>query len=647
MSDQSTTTTSTPPTLIKTVQTGVIHDPATILPAMQAILAEARAWGLLGVDLEWDKYGRITWIGFGTAKRAVAFWRFTLPEAALKLACEAMADPGLVKLGHNGIQADRIMWERDLGPVSGMHSWQDCHLDATTEFLTERGWLRYRDIPHGLKIAAFDTATGRLSFEQPIARVSKLYSGQLFVLHTKHTHCDVTAAHRLWVRPRKRTSASWTGTFAAPWTFITAAEALAYSTDTFDMRVALEPGLHGLGRLDYAWHDLNLVRLAALYVTDGCLRIRPSSLDARSIIITQIKNGRANELLTSLMRKFPSSYRERRIVRLCKGKVKRLTECVWTFADPVVAQLFQRTFGRYSAQRTLLPDTIAAWSVAAREVFFETLFLGDGTILANGIRRYATASKALAGGVQILALSLGYTATIGRSGATYAVSCRLCASDDRTRAIRSRVKGQNGAFKHSRKVKNARVVCFTTPSGTLVTRSHGKPAFHGNSMLMHHAAFPGVAHDLQQVVSQFLVVPPWKSWREETQRQAAIAAKERAKQEKAIIKAKEKEAKAAIAAAAKAARDLAAEAAKFDKKKQHEARNAAAAAKKAEEKAAAKAEHEARNAAAKAAKAAEKAAAKAEHEARNAAAKAEKAAKKAAAQAEHEARIAQQREAKS
>lgn len=113
------------PTLIKTANQGVVTDPIKAVEAMRAIIADAWKWGLLGVDLEWDKHGRVTWIGFGTAARAFAFWHATLPEEALQLAREAMADPKLVKLGHNGIQADRPVWEREIGPVSGMGTWQD------------------------------------------------------------------------------------------------------------------------------------------------------------------------------------------------------------------------------------------------------------------------------------------------------------------------------------------------------------------------------------------------------------------------------------------------------------------------------------------------------------------------------------------
>jgi hypothetical protein len=95
---------------------------------------------------------------------------------------------------------------------------------------------------------------------------------------------------------------------------------------------------------------------------------------------------------------------------------------------------------------------------------------------------------------------------------------------------------------------------------------------------MHHVAFPGIDHDLQQVVSQFLCVPPWK-----VDHQRAIAeheakmryqeqvdranAKANAKAVKAIVHQNRQAEKAAEAADRKAKRIA-----------DHEARNAALAA---------------------------------------------------------------------
>jgi uracil-DNA glycosylase family 4 len=95
-----------------------------------------------------------------------------------------------------------------------------------------------------------------------------------------------------------------------------------------------------------------------------------------------------------------------------------------------------------------------------------------------------------------------------------------------------------------------------------------------DTLLLHHAAFPGIDHDLQQVVSQFLCVPPWKV--DHGRQIAEYKAQE--KVEAKAVKAAEKEVKKAV------------------RMSEHEAKNAKAAADKLVRKAAKQAEHEARNA---------------------------------------------------
>jgi uracil-DNA glycosylase family 4 len=104
----------------------VVTKPEEAEAAMRAVLDEARAWGMLGIDLEWTKEGRITWLGLGhggkwsggAEGRSVAFWKDAIPEAVLKLAADAIADETLPKLIHN-LQADKEVWEREIGPMRG------------------------------------------------------------------------------------------------------------------------------------------------------------------------------------------------------------------------------------------------------------------------------------------------------------------------------------------------------------------------------------------------------------------------------------------------------------------------------------------------------------------------------------------------
>jgi len=123
-----------------------------------------------------------------------------------------------------------------------------------------------------------------------------------------------------------------------------------------------------------------------------------------------------------------------------------------------------------------------------------------------------------------------------------------------------------------------------------------------DSMLMHHVACPGIDHDLQQVASQYLCVPPWKV-------DHARRAAEWAAQQREVVKVEKEKEKAAK---------------KVIRMTEHEQRNAAKAAEKAAKKATRQAEHEARNAQLKAEGEARKAQRQAEHEARNTALAAEK-----------------------
>jgi uracil-DNA glycosylase family 4 len=109
-----------------------------------------------------------------------------------------------------------------------------------------------------------------------------------------------------------------------------------------------------------------------------------------------------------------------------------------------------------------------------------------------------------------------------------------------------------------------------------------------DTLLLHHAAYPGIDHDLQQVVSQQLCVPPWKV--DHARQIAEYKAKEKAEMQAA--KVAEKEAKKAARVA------------------EHEAKNAKAAADKAARQAQKQADHEARNAQLHADKEARKAAKK-------------------------------------
>lgn len=126
----------------------VVHEVDDVLPEMTTILKDVYEWGILGLDLEWicadspnplDALGAgahraiITWVGVGCGTRAVSFkwealWADYERSAAtiawspsgLEALQAAMADENLPKLCHNK-QADKAVWEAQVGPIRGRH----------------------------------------------------------------------------------------------------------------------------------------------------------------------------------------------------------------------------------------------------------------------------------------------------------------------------------------------------------------------------------------------------------------------------------------------------------------------------------------------------------------------------------------------
>jgi uracil-DNA glycosylase len=103
-----------------------------------------------------------------------------------------------------------------------------------------------------------------------------------------------------------------------------------------------------------------------------------------------------------------------------------------------------------------------------------------------------------------------------------------------------------------------------------VGRTHGRWL---DTMLLHHVAYPGIDHDLQQVVSQHLCVPPWKVDHARAIAEHKAQEREELQRQKEIEKEKKKAERMAA----------------------HEAKNAQAAADKAAKSARKQADHEERN----------------------------------------------------
>jgi hypothetical protein len=127
------------------------------------------------------------------------------------------------------------------------------------------------------------------------------------------------------------------------------------------------------------------------------------------------------------------------------------------------------------------------------------MICGDGTFhKKKGHRVFYTYSKKMAEALHTLLMLNGYNAQLyGGEKGSY---CRLYESSFKRKdsvvnpsyqIFISKFNSQYHVVKKGehwviRAVENERIVCFTTPYGTLVTRNNSKLAFHGNSKNMMH-----------------------------------------------------------------------------------------------------------------------------------------------------------------
>jgi DNA polymerase I-like protein with 3'-5' exonuclease and polymerase domains/uracil-DNA glycosylase len=379
---------------------------------------------------------------------------------------------------------------------SVMKQWSDCHIESETEFLTEYGWRAFDDVGEA-RLATINQTTQELEWQLPFDKVDKPFSGEAYVIESQKTRAVVTGNHRMWHQPvRRRAKQNLVG----DWEFKSLEDVLC-GPDRMNVLRAPLPTTTGEVPAD----TLAYGKLLGLLVADGSFTWRGDRL--RGFSISQIVGGRAEPLLLGLAKEF-DLIRRGPVVRAESWRSTPCPEFHWVSENPHLAQQLLGQIGRYSVERRL-PATLLTTPYAYRQAVMEGLDAGDGSQYRKA-RLYKTFSAGLADDVQALAISLGWPCSIHREGKTWVVLMRPDLSNIEQIAPRLTTKVRN-AHVTSQHFENDRIVCFSVPNETLVTRSRRKPAFYGNTMIAHHDTDSNdLPHDLGFVVRQFTEAPLWK-----------------------------------------------------------------------------------------------------------------------------------------
>lgn len=351
----------------------------------------------------------------------------------------------------------------------------DCYLDDT-EFLTERGWKRYDEIGEDERLATLNQATSGIEYQHFTERVAKPFSGQIGVVHGRHTRCAVTLNHRMWVSPgRRRAANNFSSAYhpeVAEWHIAPLTELVEGRRSDFHVRVTGAPSQPEHKVKD---HYLNLM---GAYVSEGCVGKRLKDGTASVLRISQKEGGDLQPFMECLEDTQPEwGFRRFSHLHDEDWRSEPCNEIIWTVAHREIAVRMEHECGSGSSNKRLPPWTR---DLSQRQVklLLETMVAGDGSVRKHS-RIYHTSSKRLADDIQAMCVHAGIVSHVWGPYEPDGMFQVYLGPEQEVVPVSFRGSG-SGSFEIE-DVCDARIVCFTVPNEILVTRRHGKVAIQGNT----------------------------------------------------------------------------------------------------------------------------------------------------------------------
>lgn len=347
----------------------------------------------------------------------------------------------------------------------------DCYLDDT-EFLTRRGWFAYDQITEDDELATINQQSGSVEFQRPTERVEKPYSGPILTSKTFYSDWAVTPNHRMRVAKMNRGAGGinprrYDAKNAGEWEFRTAANV---TTLDWYQQVTAMP------RTDEFPVSDPYLALVGAFVSEGCVGHYRKDGSASVLSMCQADGGRLHKTMELAATEF--NFRVYR--RPARGD-NRKPGTVWNLADRTVAADLAKSCGTLSANKRL-PSWTLDLSGRQANVLLDALLSGDGTPLRKSTWVYYTISAGLAGDVQALAILAGRRANLLGPYEPQQIYQVLIHDPGDTAYAAFR-----GRDIKTMMVANRRIVCFTVPNETLITRRNGHVAMHGNTKTGYHA----------------------------------------------------------------------------------------------------------------------------------------------------------------
>ena len=348
----------------------------------------------------------------------------------------------------------------------------DCYLESETEFLTSGGWRRYDAV--GDELLATITPQHTLCFQKATDCYSGAYSGELFTYENRYTRFSVTPNHNLYVSDCHRGPSN---SYSIAYNQATSNWHLETVADFFDARRSTKHIIASLGNSnpDEAVSD-DFIKLVGLYLSEGSIAFSKTGKPA-AIYISQTADGKADALIRSITE---YDIRVTEASRKTRGGKVELTHRI---QNGELASLFLSTFG-HGCRGKKLP--LGSFSFSTRQVLllFDALIAGDGHKHVRGHTVYYSTSTRLISDLSLLLFCNGIANQ--QYIYDYPSASQLFIPKEQKQYVVINKHSATKAHWQRREVTNERIVCFTVPSGVLITRNKHKYAVMGNSKNLSH-----------------------------------------------------------------------------------------------------------------------------------------------------------------
>ena len=353
----------------------------------------------------------------------------------------------------------------------------DCYVESETEFLTNNGWKKFDEILETELLGEINK-NGNLQYSLPIDKLDKLYTGNILEFDKANSSYAITSNHNLYISHCKRSKKNKFSTKYnednAQWYFESAQNLKNGRKSYFHQRIACE---NINGDFDIS---LNKLLLTGMFLSDGSVLFGVSG-NVSGITISQNENGRLNKWLEKINIPYTQSF------KILESLKKSYT---YFFSDSIKNEIYEEC-GHGSVNKRL-PKWVSKLSNTQFNIFLDCLIDGDGTFKKDGQRVMYSTSIKLLGDLQKECINHGIHCNVyNYEDKPYKGTFK----DDSTpcsqlyipaKQHQSKIKTFTTKHLIERYVINERVVCFTMPTGTLITRRNGKVAMHGNCKNMMH-----------------------------------------------------------------------------------------------------------------------------------------------------------------